>query len=188
MDYKLDRPYLKRLDQAVRDSIKLLPLISPMNTIFIAFNDSTINHVISAYNRDRVLVEEGCDTPLDEVFCKFVVEQGKGPIVISDLVKHPLSQSHPLTQKMGSGRFIGVPIIINEDQVFGTLCALDQEPGDFQEKEIQAIQTVGDLLSRVVTLEEWTIRDPLTGLYNREFLQDYFLKVRRNLKRWACFL
>lgn len=188
MDYKIDRVYLKKLDQTMEEILTLLPVLIPLNTFFIATNDQKINYVIKVHNRDqaKTLMIEGTEANYQEALCRLVVEHGtEEPLVIDNLRDDALTQDHPATEQLNGGCYIGVPLHIDDHQVFGTLCALDNRPYTFTPEDITLIKTFGNLLSQVVTLEERTIRDPLTGLYNRSFVQAFFTNIVQNESRIA---
>ncbi|UOE92490.1 sensor domain-containing diguanylate cyclase [Alkalihalobacillus sp. LMS39] len=68
--------------------------------------------------------------------------------------------------------YIGVPIILKNGEVFGSLCAVDSKPTIFTEEEKQFFTKIARLFSYVVELERLAIFDSLTGLYNRHFLYE----------------
>lgn len=187
LDYKVDRDHLKKLDQIIKEILNVLPTIIPLNTFFVATNDTHTNDVIKVYNRDKQLVDEGSEVKFQETLCHLVVEQGSTPLTINNLQADSRTQNHPVTKKINGGCFIGVPILIDDHKVFGTLCAMDAEPFHFSEEIIDLFQTFGNLLSQVVTLEERTIKDSLTGLYNRGFVQNFFMKKIQKETRMAIF-
>ncbi len=107
-------------------------------------------------------------------FVGSLLENESEPLVIPNLKENPLSYDHPITQKIGNGCFLGVPIYKGNGEVYGTLCAFDTKPYEFRGYDIKLIKTLGALISQTIYLEDGMIRDSLTGLYNRHFLKGYF--------------
>ncbi|MFC5795314.1 ATP-binding protein [Thalassorhabdus alkalitolerans] len=50
--------------------------------------------------------------------------------------------------------YLGVPIILENGELFGTLCASDTEPYDFTEKEIESVKRLANVLSSVISQEQ----------------------------------
>lgn len=68
------------------------------------------------------------------------------------------------------GSYIGVPVIYQNGELFGTLCVVDSKPSSFTEKHSAHLQNLARFFSYVLTLENQAIVDTLTGLYNRRYL------------------
>ncbi|MCM3675051.1 GAF domain-containing protein [Peribacillus simplex] len=82
---------------------------------------------------------------------------------------------------------MGAPLI-NEGEIIGTLCAFDIKPHVFKEYDLILIKSLAALMSHTIILEKGIISDPLSGLYNRHFIYNYFdyHKVKTNMK-WPFF-
>nr|WP_307273056.1 GAF domain-containing protein [Peribacillus sp. V2I11] len=121
------------------------------------------------------------------VYCNLVVENGLEPLVIQNLREHVLTSGHPATKFIGNGCFMGAPLI-NEGEIIGTLCAFYIKPHVFKEYDLILIKSLAALMSHTIILEKGIISDPLSGLYNRHFIYNYFdyHKVKTNMK-WPFF-
>ncbi|TWI57226.1 sigma-B regulation protein RsbU (phosphoserine phosphatase) [Halalkalibacter nanhaiisediminis] len=58
-----------------------------------------------------------------------------------------------ITQISGSGCFIGIPIMDKNENVYGTLCAMDSDPYQFTDEHIRILKSLTSILSYVVELE-----------------------------------
>ena len=61
--------------------------------------------------------------PLDTTFCQDVVAKG-AELVVPDTEKEPLSDGRHIRARA----YLGVPLLNDEKQVLGALCAMDYEP------------------------------------------------------------
>ncbi|OLN22164.1 hypothetical protein BTO30_10445 [Domibacillus antri] len=173
MDYQ-DIHYYKNLDSIAIDVLELLSEMIQVNTIFFSGTDHQTNYIFKSYNRQAVLSNEGDNKNYKDALCHLVIENAPGPLVIPDLKKHPLTKDHPVTRQLGNGGFLGVPVYTENREIFGTLCALDSKPYEFDVMEVKQIKVLASLLSQTIIMEKRLIRDSLTGLYNRHFIKEYF--------------
>lgn len=168
-----DINYYKNLDSIAKEVLTLLAQSIDVNTFFLSILNPIHSFIIKSFNRNAKLICEGDIIPYNMVYCKLVVENGLEPLVIPNLKEHDLTSGHPATKFIGNGCFMGAPLI-NEGEIIGTLCAFDIKPYDFKEYDLILIKSLAALISQTIILENGIIRDPLTGLYNRHFIYNYF--------------
>jgi hypothetical protein len=65
---------------------------------------------------------EGLQIPVDETYCKRVLA-GRLPNVIPDVQADDRAASLPISQRLGTGSFVSVPLTFSDGRVYGTLCA-----------------------------------------------------------------
>ncbi|MGG0790388.1 sensor domain-containing diguanylate cyclase [Peribacillus simplex] len=168
-----DFNYYKSFDSIAKEVLALLAQTIEVNTFFLSFLNPIQSFIIKSFNRNAKLICEGDILPYNMVYCKLVVENGLQPLVIPNLREHELTSGHPATKFIGNGCFMGAPLII-EGEIIGTLCAFDIKPHVFKEYDLILIKSLAALISHTILLEKGIIRDPLSGLYNRHFIDNYF--------------
>ncbi len=114
-------------------------------------------------------------------FCSEMVK-GHGPQIATRCQQIPAYQQAPINQKLKIGAYIGLPLMCNGGNLFGTLCAIHPEPvKDTLADELPLLQILSRLLvsiletelnaqqqrRRAERAEMEALADPLTGLYNR---------------------
>ena len=72
--------------------------------------------------------------PLNVTFCQDVIAYGE-PIIVTDTVKEPLTVGRDIKARA----YAGVPLINDEGQVLGTLCAMDYQPRPWTERDIDML-------------------------------------------------
>lgn len=117
----------------------------------------------------------------DDSFCSQMV-QGKGPRFDPDVAASGVYCDRPIYGQVSIGAYIGVPLILPDGSLFGTLCGIDPEPkDDFSEGFRSSVEVMAGLISLLVWEEKRNLhnaretamlleeanRDPLTGLANR---------------------
>ncbi|CAK6473896.1 hypothetical protein BFRIG_02487 [Peribacillus frigoritolerans] len=168
-----DINYYKNFDSIATEVLALLAQTIEVNTFFVSILNPIQSFMIKSFNRHAKLICEGDIFPYKAVYCKLVVENGLEPLVIPNLREHELTCSHPATKFIGNGCFMGVPLM-NKGEIIGTLCAFDIKPHVFKEYDLILIKSLAALISHTIILEKGIIRDPLSGLYNRHFIYNYF--------------
>ena len=76
--------------------------------------------------------------PLSATFCQDVVV-GREPLMVPDAEKEPLASGRPV----GARAYAGVPLINDEGQVLGTLCAMDHQPRLWTARDIDTLTALG---------------------------------------------
>lgn len=100
------------------------------------------NHIRAAHNLvGGCGLEAGITLPLNETFCSIITNSNPpAPLVIGDIRYDAVFGDHPAAVASPHiGCFVGVPLVLRDGSVFGTLCAIDPEP-----RHITPLQT--DLL------------------------------------------
>lgn len=144
----------QNFDDAADSILKMISKIVDMNTIFIAKNDKKTNRIVKAVNTKEVLVDEGDELPFKDTYCKLSVDHGREILVIEDITKNDLSQSLQVTDNLGSGSFIGIPIYYENGDNYGTICGLDTNNINFSDQHIEIFETMASLLTYVLELDK----------------------------------
>lgn len=165
------------MSKIVQTADKILEIISGMmdlNTFFMARVDHETSEIISVLNRKEKILDKNGIEPLHDVFCKFVVEEGQHSFAVNDLLSSARTRDMAINRLGSGGSFIGVPIVLKTGEIFGTLCAVDREEYEFKDKDTSLFRTMADLIAQIIELEWLSKHDPLTLMYNRNFLHEYF--------------
>lgn len=59
-------------------------------------------------------------------YCVRILELGS-PCIVADVSSHPDFPLGPINESLGVGAYIGFPLVDSDNQLFGTLCALDPQ-------------------------------------------------------------
>lgn len=176
-------PYHSLRDAAFSVLRRLSDMID-INTVYIAQKSGNTNVIQYVYNKDKVLLEEGYSRSFDNSYCQFIESNDRKPFIVENFKTHMLTKNLPVTEEFGEGALIGVPILVQGEQTYGTLCAMDDKPRGFSQKEIELFDMMGRLFGYVadvdiekervetavvplVQLGEGIVILPLTGTVNK---------------------
>ncbi|MGV3742037.1 MAG: sensor domain-containing diguanylate cyclase [Burkholderiaceae bacterium] len=132
-------------------------------------------------------------------FCSEMVK-GNGPRIAPDSTCVEAYAKAPLGQIVPIKAYIGVPLVLSDGKLFGTLCAIDpdrQSPGIV--KEQRQIELIAELLSSVFQrelkaaddarrnelLSMEAYKDHLTGLSNRRAWDSFMEKEEIRCRRYG---
>ncbi|MDI4646037.1 GAF domain-containing sensor histidine kinase [Cohnella hashimotonis] len=143
-----------RLYKSGMDVMHTASRMIPANTFCIATLDRVSTVVLNAFNRDKVILTEGLVVANEESYCALVTEKAKGPLVIENNMTHPLTKDMPATQFVGGCSFLGVPLLTPGGQIFGSLCAFDDQYYAFEERDVELLLSLSRFFTDVLSLDE----------------------------------
>ncbi|WP_217705156.1 sensor domain-containing phosphodiesterase [Peristeroidobacter soli] len=118
-----------------------------MDVAFVAefrTHDRIFRHVDA---RDRTPIVSGDAAPLEQGYCKRVVE-GRLPELIPDTQQVPAAQALPDTQAIPIGAHLSVPIRLSDGRVFGTFCCFSFAPDpSLGERDLKVMHVFAALLA-----------------------------------------
>lgn len=132
-------------------------------------------------------------------FCYHMVK-GEGPKIAPDSDRVPLYASAPIGKAVPIRSYIGVPLLDSNENVFGTLCAIDPSPRDESlHAELEQVEILAALLSTVLRAElkaEADLRklekaslesrtDALTTLFNRRAWDEFLVSEEARCRRYG---
>lgn len=86
--------------------------------------------------------------PLDSTLCGRMIK-GHLPRVVPDVARDRVGRDAPFTTRFGVGAYVGIPIVIDGDGIFGTLVGLDPRPHT-DPTELLRSRPAFELLSRTL--------------------------------------
>ncbi len=67
-------------------------------------------------------------------------------MLVTDVPNDPLGSVVPATDQLGIGTFVGVPLVLRDGAVHGTLCALDKRATDLDDEAVAALRVLARLV------------------------------------------
>ncbi|QCT01727.1 Signal transduction histidine kinase [Paenibacillus algicola] len=148
----------------------------PANTFCIAKLDKVSTQVLKAYNRDKLILNEGLVVENAESYCALVTEHTQGPLVIDNNLTHPLTKDMAATQFVGGCSFVGVPIRSETGAFYGSLCSFDHEFYRFGERDVELLLSLSDFYTGLLEMEQ-----TLGLLREKEVLAERLVEERKDL-------
>ncbi|OLN24092.1 hypothetical protein BTO30_01365 [Domibacillus antri] len=175
----LDSFFHKRLNEVSMRILEMAGHFLDVNTLFIAVNDHKQNTFLHVSNKNEILASVGDSLPYYDTYCSLVELNNGSSLYIQDITTHPLTRQLAVTNNLGSGSFCGVPIYLKNNEMYGTICALDRNHFALTSEQLYLLETLGQFLSYIIELEQSHLTDSLTDLFNRTFLHEY-------MKEWEA--
>jgi len=142
-----------RLYESAARVIQTSSRLMQANTFCIALNDRHTTTVLKSFNREEVMLEEGLIVANEDSYCHLVIEKSEGPLVIQNNMTHALTKDMDATQFVGGCSFMGVPIVMNSGEVYGSLCAFDHNYYQYSEEDIDLLLSLSAFFADMLELE-----------------------------------
>ncbi|MFC4322566.1 sensor domain-containing diguanylate cyclase [Litchfieldia salsa] len=137
------------------------------------FENNTFTFMKVLDNGMVVNVNDGDTINISESYCQQIFRD-REPVIISNTDTHACTKKLDLTKIYNIQSYVGVPIFYQDGELYGTICAIDNEKSKFDQKEADVLSRFANLYTNVVELERKAKIDELTSLYNRRFLYESF--------------
>jgi len=92
---------------------------------------------------------EGAALALEGTYCRRMVD-GELPSAVPDTAADERVRDLAVTHDAGIGAYIGVPVLLPDGALYGTLCCLDHEPAELRERDVRFLRVIGRLVGRAL--------------------------------------
>lgn len=162
---------VRSIEDAAAGIVHTLKHISKVNTICVTANNGTLsNRIIGVYSRGEQLVRYGAAMPIlpnpfpNQQTTEFHII----PSIMDDSRILASGCSLPFARDCA---MVSVSIYkADTAALIGSICLLDHSPINLTEAERESLQSLVSLLGYMIELENASLTDSLTGLYNRRYL------------------
>ncbi|MDQ0115452.1 sensor domain-containing diguanylate cyclase [Paenibacillus harenae] len=165
----------RSLEDAAEHIIDTLKHFLQVNMILIATSDTTSNRILRAFNRGDDNHTDMLTHSLLSPLCKLVVDHGFSHLAIPDLSDDSRTSQLPdIDQLPQSCSLVGVPVKTSSNEAVGAICLLGKGPIGLNEQQLSIVKSMAAILGYVIELENASVTDSLTGLYNRRYLSHVY--------------
>ncbi len=78
-------------------------------------------------------------TPLSHSFCQYVVAH-QAPLIVNDAASHPFLHASPAIVDLSVRAYAGVPLTTASGQTLGAFCAIDTQPREWTEEQVNGLR------------------------------------------------
>lgn len=169
-------PFYNNFNELTTDILLLAKEVLPNSFLFLSIFTKREQYIIAiSSNNENIEIKSGGKLPLNQTLCNRIDFKNGTPLKYEDLRNEPgLDEVKETLMKVKVNAYLGIPILLKNGEIFGTLCAVNKEPTKFDDKSIHLFEKISKLFSYYLELERVAFRDYLTGCYNRHFLEKYF--------------
>lgn len=122
-------------------------------------------------------------TSRELVFCAHAI-LGDDVMVVEDATEDPRFAGDPLvTQKNGIRFYAGAPIVTPSGHKLGTLCVIDRVPRRMNPRTREMLKDMAAMVVSELELRKQAGSDPLTGAFNRSFIDDLAQREMNRARR-----
>ena len=120
------------------------------------------------------------ETKREEAFCNYTIRQF-GPFAVNDALLDPRFADNPMVTGSPHIRsYLGVPLTTPEGYNIGSLCAIDDEPRQFDRQQGEIMRKLAEIVVEQFELQQIAKQDSMTGALTRRGL---FAEVEREFLR-----
>lgn len=143
----------RKFNDATVHAFELLSQLMKVRTFFVGRTTSESYSVLKVFRKiDGCLIHEGSTTPIQESYCNLIYSGGREPLMIEDTSKHLIAAQLDVTYRANIGSYLGVPIILEDQTMFGTLCAVDPSPHKFTSDDVELMETMANFIGNAIEL------------------------------------
>jgi signal transduction histidine kinase len=88
-------------------------------------------------------------TPISHSFCQHAVNLRR-PLVIPDVRENPLVAKNPAVEELGVRAYLGFPVLGAGQHLYGAVCAIDMEPRQWRDEEIEAMRGYTSIVAALI--------------------------------------
>ena len=91
------------------------------------------------------------ETPLSHSFCQHVVSRAE-PLVVTDARVHPLVRENLAIRDLNVIAYLGIPIFSAAGEPLGSFCAIDSEPRQWSEDDVEIMEDLARTVETEISL------------------------------------
>ncbi len=141
------------LAEAVEAYLAFVMDVIGVRSAFVANLDADFMHVLDARDDDGCGIPADGVVPIEDTFCQYVRATGE-PVVVTDAAQDARVMHVPTRTTFHIGSYLGVPLILSNGAIYGTLCALDPQPRQFSQLQIALVRIIGRHLGALIEREQ----------------------------------
>jgi EAL domain-containing protein (putative c-di-GMP-specific phosphodiesterase class I) len=103
---------------------------------------------------DSSNIEVGDEDSLCDSYCYHIV-QNSLPQIIKDTKAHKITNGLKVTRRINIGSYIGVPVILSDGKVYGTLCVFKGVADSrLNQKDLAYVRVIADLSATIIEIQQ----------------------------------
>lgn len=183
------------LGSLVRSLLELLETVTGLESTYLTSVDQEngVQRIVFSRNSKELNIPEGLTVPWGDTLCKRALDEGQ---MYSDNVSNDWGDSEA-ARALGLTTYISEPVCIGENELYGTLCGASRDKvmisddarrilamfGNLIARQLERDQLLATLRREHITLTEYALTDPLTGIPNRRAMETELKRSLANAER-----
>ncbi|WP_150993038.1 MULTISPECIES: diguanylate cyclase domain-containing protein [Marinobacter] len=183
------------LESLVRSLLELLEAVTGLESTYLTHIDSAngLQRIVFARNSKDLSIPEGLSVPWGDTLCKRAIDEGR---MFTNDVGNQWGDSEA-AKHLGLTTYISEPVCIGDNELYGTLCGASKQKVPVSDEARRLLTMFGRLIARQlerdqllatlrrehITLREYALTDPLTGISNRRAMEAELKRSLANANR-----
>lgn len=137
---------------SINAHLGLVARLIGVRSAFISQLTGNLMLVLDSYDDHGCAIPDDGIVPLEETFCQHVRATGEA-VVIPDAAHDVRVADVATRQQFSIGAYLGVPLLLSDGTLFGTLCALDPQPCAFSQSGVDLTRIVASQVAALIERE-----------------------------------
>ncbi len=140
------------LEDLVRPLLAVVEELTGMDSSYLTQVDAEagVQRILFARNRADLVLQEGLEIPWDDSLCKRSLATGR--VACANVAE--VWNDATTALEFGIRSYIGVPIRLADDTLFGTLCGASSQERQVTEETVRVIRLLAGLIERQLKVEQ----------------------------------
>lgn len=139
------------LEKKLKELLLIIRKHLNMEIAFIAefVDDRRVFRFVNAIS-DHPPVKVGNSDPLEMTYCKKIADS-ELPNIICDTGANDITRALSVTEKLSIGSYMGVPLILSNGDIFGTLCCFKKETSkSLNKRDLGFLKAISEIASNLL--------------------------------------
>jgi len=143
-----------KVSSSVDDLLRLITAQLGTEVAFVNTFDGENRRFRNLVSTIDLPIAVGDVTPRAGTYCQLIADEAL-ETVVPDALVHPLVKDLPITQTLGIGSYLGVPLHRASGELYGTLCSFSQtsDPG-LRERDSEVLTAIAAPMMRLIETED----------------------------------
>jgi diguanylate cyclase (GGDEF)-like protein len=164
----------RSLDDAADHIIDTLKHFLHVDTLAVATANGTGSRILRAFSRHETSNPNSTHNTLLQSYSTLVLHHTAPLLSIPNIHDDQRTASLPITQQLEATSFIGIAVSTSDHHPVGAICAWHHETIRFTEQQLAFFESMAAFFGYILDLENASVTDSLTGLYNRRYLSHLY--------------
>jgi diguanylate cyclase (GGDEF)-like protein len=165
---------ISSLEDAADHILGTLKHFLQLDTLVVVASNRTESNILKAFKRHNCSIHDSTKLALLQSYCSLVLTHNEPILTIPNTHEDPRTAILPITQQIEACSFIGIAVKTSDHEPVGVICALDPKPLHLNEQQLALLHSMAAFFSYISDLENASVTDSLTGLYNRRYLSHMY--------------
>lgn len=134
---------------AMQTYLSFLMRVFHMRTAYISELSDGMVRVRSIMDAEGCGLPAEAAAPLHESFCQYV-RASNGPVLIPDAANDPRVVDVAMRRNFNVGSYIGVPLMLSNGSLYGTLCVLDPDAHSFKATHVAVLRIIAQHIAAMI--------------------------------------